>query len=423
MSLHKNRELGKSSYQTVAGQDRTMGSFARLTGSGRSAIAILALDGADSESIIQRCFQPAIPRPFLPGQIRYGMWVGADPVNTLDTNHPSSAATGTGESVVVTPGSGHYFEIHCHGGPAAVARIENDLRACGATSAAGTDDWNPSDTPSLIREAEAVLAECTTARTAAIAMNQVRGSLLDWATRWQASLTPAGLSKFNSEVKSLLNAAFWTTRLADPFRVVLAGPPNVGKSSLLNALVGFDRSITLDVAGTTRDVLHANTVIAGLPVRLSDTAGIRESEEVIEREGIRKAQQAVREADLLLLVSEPLPGGDFSDPPSVPKTIPQLRILNKVDQILNKVDQKTNQPSALSSQLDCFDASTNALTGEGLTELMDTIADKLGRPLPKSGKPALINQRQWKIMEQCSEADSLEKKSQLLNHLMGHNNG
>jgi tRNA modification GTPase len=247
-------------------------------------------------------------------------------------------------------------------------------------------------------------------------MDQVRGSLLDWATRWQASLTPAGLSEFNSEVESLLNTAACTTRLADPFRVVLAGPPNVGKSSLLNSLVGFDRSITLNLAGTTRDVLHANTVIAGLPVRLSDTAGIRESDEEIEREGIRKAQQAVREADLLLLVCEPLPNGAFSDLLPIPGTTPQLRILNKMD-------LQSNEPTLSRSLSDRFDASTNALTGEGLIELMAKIADKLGQHLPESGKPALINQRQWKIMEQCSTAGSLERKSQLLKHLVGHNNG
>jgi len=428
MSLPKNPELGKSSYPTddptddprADRRDPGRGCFARLTGSGRSAIAVLALNGAESATIIERCFQPARPRPFASGQIRYGNWVGADQTHVEDKKN-AAAGLGTGESVVVTPGSGPYFEIHCHGGPAAMERIETDLRACGAVPATETGDWNPSDRPFLIREAEAVLAECTTTRTAAIAMNQVRGALLDWAMHWQTSLTPASQSEFHSAVKSLLKSATCTTRLADPFRVVLTGPPNVGKSSLLNSLVGFDRSITLDVAGTTRDVLHANTVISGLPVRLSDTAGIRDSDEVIERKGIRKAQQAVQDADLLLLVFEPLPNRSFSDLPPVPRTLPQLRVLNKMD----LQSDPTRPPGCVSKgrPSDGFDACTNALTGEGLSELMALIADKLGQSLPEPGKPALINQRQLKIMEQCSTANSLERKSQLLKHLVGHNNG
>ena len=80
---------------------------------------------------------------------------------------------------------------------------------------------------------------------------------------------------------------------------------NVGKSSLLNRIVGYDRSITFDLAGTTRDVLAASTVIDGWPVELLDTAGIRERAGAIEREGIDRAMQVAETADLLLLISEP----------------------------------------------------------------------------------------------------------------------
>ncbi|MDA9934508.1 50S ribosome-binding GTPase [Rubripirellula sp.] len=207
-------------------------------------------------------------------------------------------------------------------------------------------------------------------------------------------------------------------RLAEPFRVVLAGPPNVGKSSLLNALVGFDRSITLDMAGTTRDVLHANTVIAGLPIQFSDTAGIRDhaAVETIEREGIRQARLAAGNADLLLLVCEPLPEGGFTKIALQSPEIRQLRVLNKIDQQL----QSPQLPDHLD---DRFDVGTNALTGEGLAELMVTIGTRLGKNLPDAGKPALLNERQWKIMSQSSLADSPEQISELLGHLIGHNHG
>ncbi len=90
--------------------------------------------------------------------------------------------------------------------------------------------------------------------------------------------------------------------LREGLQVVIAGKPNAGKSSLLNALSGVDRAIVTDIAGTTRDVLHEKITLNGLPITLTDTAGLRETQDVVEREGIRRAYQAIEQADLLLLV-------------------------------------------------------------------------------------------------------------------------
>ena len=93
--------------------------------------------------------------------------------------------------------------------------------------------------------------------------------------------------------------------------VVIAGQPNVGKSSLLNRLAGYDRAIVTEIAGTTRDTVEELVEIRGLPVRLVDTAGIRETEDRIEREGIGRAQSAMEQADMILWVSSPeSDGGD-----------------------------------------------------------------------------------------------------------------
>ena len=422
MSLHKNHELGKSisnrNGDLIPEADMPLASFARLTGPGRSAIAVLVLHGEGSERILQRCFDPANHVPFKRGQIRYGLWIGTRPDGTGNPPTSNESAEQPAESVVVTPGKDHQFEIHCHGGPAAIARIEADLLACGAVPASDPDHGNRPDPSLLIHEAEMILAKCTTTRTAAIAMDQVRGALLEWARHWRTSLTPDKLAVFRREQKALLSSAARTTRLAEPFRIVLTGPPNVGKSSLLNALVGFDRSITLDMAGTTRDVLHANTVIAGFPVRVSDTAGIRDhaAAETIEQEGMRKAQLAVAEADLLLLVCEPLVEGGYSKLPAHPPETPHLCILNKVD-------QKPESSQTTDELTPPFDARTNALTGEGLAELMVTIGELLSQNLPEAGKPALLNERQLEIMKQSSIADSPQQISELLGHLTSHNHG
>lgn len=100
--------------------------------------------------------------------------------------------------------------------------------------------------------------------------------------------------------------------LREGLQVVIAGKPNAGKSSLLNALAGVDRAIVTDIAGTTRDVLHEKITLNGLPLTLTDTAGLRETGDVVEQEGIRRAYQQIQQADLLLFVydmsaeSEPL---------------------------------------------------------------------------------------------------------------------
>ncbi|MFB2539175.1 MULTISPECIES: tRNA uridine-5-carboxymethylaminomethyl(34) synthesis GTPase MnmE [unclassified Acinetobacter] len=90
--------------------------------------------------------------------------------------------------------------------------------------------------------------------------------------------------------------------LREGLQVVIAGKPNAGKSSLLNVLAGNERAIVTDIAGTTRDVLHEKIVLNGLPMTLTDTAGLRETQDVVEKEGIRRAIQAIEQADLLLFV-------------------------------------------------------------------------------------------------------------------------
>jgi len=320
----------------------------------------------------------------------------------------------TGESVVVTPCDDDHFEIHCHGGPAAVERIEEDLADCGALPADEVEHFRNGQDTLLIREAEVVLSRCETARIASIALNQVRGALLDWADGWRTALGSANASEFVAEASKLMTEAEIGLRITEPFRVVFVGPPNVGKSSLLNAIVGFDRSITLDVAGTTRDVLHADTIIDGLPLRFSDTAGIRDSHEPIERQGIARARLAADDADLLLLVSEPLPNGGFSSLPHLDalqqQSTPTLRVLNKQDRSTTVHSSHT---------ADVFDFRTNAILGDGVQKLMNGIADTLGHQLPVPESPVLVNRRQADLVRQIVETSNLDQQLELLDRLIG----
>jgi tRNA modification GTPase len=384
-----------------------------LTGTGRSAIAVIGLSGANAAAILRRCFDPATNAKLSAGQIRYGNWTGPEQTET------------PAESVVVTPistkvGDSKRFEIHCHGGTAAIERIVGDLQACGV---ARTDNSAGFEVENLlIREAHSVLAQCLTERMAAIALDQVRGALANWAVGWideirtrQQSNNSADLQRLRRETQEMIRRASIGTRLADPFRVVLIGPPNVGKSSLVNAIVGYDRSITFDQAGTTRDVLHADTVIDGIPVQLSDTAGIRASDETIEQKGVARARAAAAAADLVLAVTSPeqqaLASDQWSDPDRIAANAVGLQ--NRL-QVFNKSDLLQSGEFPPSTAI-----ATNALTGAGIPELLQTIADHLGRSLPHPGQPVPINQRQADRIDKLVGASDRNQVLSILHRLVG----
>lgn len=401
MSLPKNHDQSKTNPTGDDGQPMTCDTeteCAILTGVGRSAIAVISVCGPNAESIVSGCFESATKTRFLPHQIRYGVWRGL-------------GCSGAGESVVVTPiEQGNHFEIHCHGGPAATTRIIEDLTQAGAVLASnppgkamGLVGFLPTQCE-LHVEAKEVLSRCLTSRTAAIALDQLRGALYDWVchSRQRLEADTSATAQIIEDVGRMLPLADFGTRLAEPFSVVLAGPPNVGKSSLLNAIVGYDRSITMDIAGTTRDILHADTVIDGLPIRLSDTAGIRDSNEPIERQGIEKTYQAARSADLVIRVAQPietvLSATDFTSDTMILGTndlfSPSEEGPAKLH-VLNKSDLIPTEASVSETIL-----LTNALNGDGISELMSAISQSLIMNQPEPGSPVPITNRQVKLLNQ-----------------------
>lgn len=127
----------------------------------------------------------------------------------------------------------------------------------------------------------------------------------------------------------LLAKARQGQRLRDGLTVVIAGNTNVGKSSLLNALSGADSAIVTDIAGTTRDLLHEHINLEGLPLHVIDTAGLRETDDLVEQKGMQRAQQAMASADHLLILADVV--GRELPQASLPANIPRTLVINKID--------------------------------------------------------------------------------------------
>lgn len=388
----------------------------RLTAVGRSAVAVVGVYGPRADQWISSCFHAATSAPWRPGQIRYGTW-RPDP--------ETDVGRGEGESVVLTPMADDHFEIHGHGGAAAVARIVSSLLKLGAT-AVDAGEWqrqlnrhqNKID-ELLIAEAALVLTQCTTRSNAAIALHQHRGALLDWTRFWIERLgdDSSQLSRLQESAMALWQRRSIGLHLTVPYRVVLAGPPNVGKSSLVNRIVGYGRSITHDEAGTTRDVVDCDTVIGGLPIRLGDTAGIRTGGGVIEREGIRRGSLAIADADLILIVIDPQ---TTADRVAIEKTVCKLTRTAKVLRVLNKADRINGETKILSNadepwiQTIATPSDSGAVLGkresghsDGIEELIAAITERL-RPeklLPNS--PVPVNARQVRFIEAITHASDV----------------
>ena len=116
------------------------------------------------------------------------------------------------------------------------------------------------------------------------------------------------VANLKEQIASVLQNAQKGKIIRDGLRVVIAGKPNVGKSSLLNALLGQERAIVTDIPGTTRDVIEEYINLNGIPLKIVDTAGIRETDNIVEQIGVDKAQQFVKQADLVLYVVDALQG-------------------------------------------------------------------------------------------------------------------
>ena len=227
----------------------------------------------------------------------------------------------------------------------------------------------------LSRDAEAIRA--LLAEAMALIEAQIDFSDVEDSDALSLDQARAIVAKAATHMRAALAGASAGERLREGFSVVIVGPPNVGKSTLMNALARRDVSIVSAIPGTTRDLVEASLDLRGFPVTLVDTAGLRESEDPIEREGVARARQRAERADLTLWLTDSIaPGALAFDGAG-----PMIAVATKVD--------LSGAPAAGTMAI-------SALTGQGIEQLLDAIADVAAEQMT-GPTPALITLERHRV--------------------------
>jgi tRNA modification GTPase len=352
-------------------------SAAVLTPVGRGAVATIRVAGdlshLDRDSNVLFLAANARPLSQQPiGRIAFGQW------------SPDQIA---GEDVVVCRTRPDVLEIHCHGGDAAVRRILADLNQADCEIV----DWRQQQADStgeLEAECAEILSRASTWRTAEILHEQASGLLRRSVE--ELKILTATLGQSSSALVQLDTLLEWQEfgkHLSQAWTVVLTGRPNVGKSSLINALLGYQRAIVFDQPGTTRDVVTAETAFDGWPVLLADTAGLREATEELEAAGIALARERLEHADARLVLV------DLSDPPTEDDA---TLIAHWPDAII--VGHKCDLADQWHDRLPTRALRASSVTGQGLDEIQRRLMDQLIPRVPPPGTPIPLTQRQASLL-------------------------
>lgn len=392
-------------------QDDTIAAVA--TAPGEAGIAVVRVSGPQSFSIADRVFQgggsPPSARPH--GSFVHGF------VSTIDRNGEAGVVD---EVVLLLYRAPHSYtredvvEFQGHGGRVSSARVLQALLEAGARLAEPGEFTRRAFLNGRIDllQAEAVLdlIRAQSDRAASAAMEQLEGrlsstftaiydTLLGIASDLEASLdfpeedipdelisnVPARLSAARDQASKLMSTWHEGKILREGAVVVICGQPNVGKSSLMNSLIGSGRSIVTEHPGTTRDTIEESLILSGYPIRLIDTAGMRTSDCPVEKEGVNRAKASIGIADIILFVTDA----------SKPQTAEEDEMVcgldsRKVIVVLNKIDLCREPRRSIPAPIDYV--LTSIKTGDGLEDLRAAIKSKL-EIVEKAPAMATISER------------------------------
>lgn len=370
--------------------------FALASGSGRAAIAVMRVSGTGCSLILQGMIG-RLPLPRRASLRR--IWRCA----ATKQDHLDDAV------VIWTPGTTSYtgedsFELHLHAGPAIISVVADTLVQAGARPAEAGEFTRRAFMHGRIdlTEAEGIsdLIEAETEAQRKQALSQAEGALglvyKGWSERLRTilaqqealidfpdeELPPEIETFFLAEIETLLREI--DAHLVDGERgerirqgliFAIVGPPNAGKSTLLNFLAERDAAIVSPVAGTTRDAIEIVTIIAGVKLTLVDTAGLRETQDPIEAEGVRRAMFHVKQSDCVIQM--------FAADQPVADIMPQaIGVYNKTD--LMPIPESLSHSGVIGVSLQ---------TGDGIQPLRDRLEEKVRELTGKSGPPPLTRAR------------------------------
>ena len=401
---------------------------ALATGRSPAAIGIIRVSGEGCFALCDQVFRAANGRPF-PEQPSHKMVFG----EMLDAE---SRVIDRGLAVRF-PGPHSYTgedsaEFHCHGAPVVLRELLDALFAAGARQAkAGEFTQRAFLNGRLdLTQAEAVI-DLIDAETAAAARNAaaqldgglrrvlepIQDSLLDITSRFYAVVdypdediedvkpeqVAEALSSAEKQLSSLLATCQRGKVLKSGVRTAIVGRPNAGKSSLLNALAGYERAIVTDIPGTTRDTGEESVLCGGVLLRLIDTAGIRDTEDVVEQKGVERSRKALESADLVLAVVDS----------SVPLTDEDLEVLRLAAEnprwiaVFSKCDlwdTKAHSVGIIGSPAPAASVTLSSVTGEGLGDLENAVAALFPAGDPKEAGSLLTDQRQEEAARRARDA-------------------
>lgn len=383
-------------FSQVAGSSETICALATAHGIG--AISVIRISGSRAIDIVRK-LADFLPENLESHKIYYGIMTSLDGARKLDEvliSYFQKGRSFTGETT---------FEISCHGSETIVNEILQELVSAGARSARrGEFTFRAFMNGRLdLVQAESVLAmiESRSSRASQLALRQLQGgfskklkSLLDdlvWVLAnleanidyaaedieiASADALVARLDKLKTEIERLLSTYRQGRIVREGFQIALVGKPNAGKSSLLNALAGEDRAIVTEVAGTTRDFVEAELLINGYRVTLVDTAGLRSTNDRVEKIGVDRTLGKLGSVDLVFYIADASEQAWDEQDEHFLSQVP----LEKTVLIWNKMDLVSDVPHsrhipAVSTIL------ASASSGRGLSEIRDFLARELSKEI------------------------------------------
>jgi len=351
---------------------------------GRGGIAVVAITGSDAEAIVADAFEPVSTSQAVPtGCLRLGKLV--DDGEVIDEVVLASRADG--------------FEVGLHGGPAAVRRCLDLFSRLGAAvlpCGEGPPAFEPAHPKWNNAAVGSEMLRCLPAARSPLVVSAL-------TQQWSAGLSRLASSRPAADALRKAAARLDAmVRLLAPPEVVIAGPPNAGKSQLTNALVGRTVSIVHDTAGTTRDWVREIALLDGVPIWLTDTAGLWHTTDAVDAEAVSRARRCIAEADLVILLAE--------------GTVPQRPCWLEAQRVL-KVSTKCD----LCRPAGKPDATVSTVTGEGLEDLAGAIVKLLGLAGFDPAEPAAFTERQAGLLTAAAcamESSNQPEASQALRKLL-----